>query len=152
MRDVFLVLQPAVEGVQPAVAVARGGGLVPGEQVDDERLDILAFGVGQATPAVGPSAGAKVRGELVDRLEIGSTTKASRAGETAGRPRTANSSVNWASSNSAPSASRIRIARHPFGNACRAACAVPAGTAWPDRGHIVIIDRLWRLVHSAAHL
>ena len=74
-------------------------------------------------------------------------TKASRAGETAGRPRVANSPANWASSNSAPSASRIRIARHPLGNAARATCAVPAGTAWPERGHIVIVDRLWSLVH-----
>jgi hypothetical protein len=73
-------------------------------------------------------------------------TSASRAGETAGRPRTANNPANWASSNSAPSASRIRIARHPLGNAARATCAVPAGTAWLDRGHIVIIDRLWALV------
>jgi hypothetical protein len=45
----------------------------------------------------------------------------------------------------------MRIARHPFGNASRATCAVPAGIAWPDHGHIVIIDRLWSLVRPAAH-
>jgi hypothetical protein len=78
-------------------------------------------------------------------------TKASRAGETAGRPRVANNPANCVSSNSAPSASRIRIARHPFGNAARATCAVPAGIARLDRGHIVIIDRLWSAVRSAAH-
>jgi hypothetical protein len=38
-----------------------------GEQVDDERLDVLAFGVGQPAPTVGP----EVRGELVDRLQVG---------------------------------------------------------------------------------
>ena len=62
-----------------------------------------------------------------------------------------NSPANWASANNSPSASRIRIARHPSGNAARATRAVPARIARLDRGHIVIVDRLWSLVRSAAH-
>jgi hypothetical protein len=70
MRDLLLVLQPSIERVQPAVAVAGGCGLVPTEQGDDEGLDVLASGVGQAASAVGPSVCSEVRGELINRLKV----------------------------------------------------------------------------------
>jgi hypothetical protein len=45
MRELLLVLEPAVEGVQTAVAVVGGRSLAPAQQIDDEPLDVLPTGL-----------------------------------------------------------------------------------------------------------
>lgn len=51
----------------------------------------------------------------------------SRAGDVEGCPRAANRSLNCSSAKTSPSASRIRMANEPWGNAARATRAVISG-------------------------
>jgi transposase len=56
-------------------------------------------------------------------------TNANRPGDNAGRPRPENRALNWPSSKTDPSASRMRMHRVPFGNAARQTRPVSAGTS-----------------------
>jgi hypothetical protein len=84
-----------------------------------------------------------------DRLSANCSTdtSASRAGVTAGRPRAAKQLRELRIGKHLAE----RIARHPCGNAARATCAVIAGMAWLDRGHIDIIDHLVESGAPVAH-
>jgi hypothetical protein len=64
-RDLFLILQPAVQGLQLLIAGGCRRRRPAAEQVSDERLQVRAGGLGQV-PAVGLEEG----GELADADQI----------------------------------------------------------------------------------